>query len=135
MDNNNLKNQMSPQAANLSPTPCTVWRRSFLLRRIVFAICLGVALSSASNVALAQYQLTNLVSNQVGAAHHDDPLSVNAWGVVHPPNGPFWISDNNSGWSTLYDGSGVKQSLEVEIPSANGAGTLGPGFRPWDLLA
>ena len=125
-NNNNIKSQMSPQAANLSPTPCTVWRRSFLLRRIVFAICLGVPLLSASSVALAQYQLTSLVSNQVGAAHHDDPLSVNAWGVVHPPNGPFWISDNNSGWSTLYDGSGVKQSLEVEIPSANGAGTGSP---------
>jgi uncharacterized protein (TIGR03118 family) len=125
-DNNNLKSQMSPQVANLSPALCMPPRRSFLLRRIVFAVSLGVALSSASSVALAQYQLTNLVSNQAGEAHFDDPLSVNAWGLVHPPGGPFWISDNNAGWSTLYNGIGVKQSLEVEIPSANGAGTGSP---------
>ena len=47
---------------------------------------------------------------------------MNGWGLVHPPGGPFWISDNNSGWSTLYDRSGVKQGLVVEIPTANGAG-------------
>jgi uncharacterized protein (TIGR03118 family) len=70
-----------------------------------------------SSVALAQYQLTNLVSNQVGTAKHTDPLVVNAWGLVHPPTGPFWISDNGSGWSTLYTGAGVKQPLEVLIPS------------------
>jgi uncharacterized protein (TIGR03118 family) len=77
-------------------------------------------------MALAQYQLTNLVSNQVGQAHHDDPLVVNAWGLVHPPGGPFWISDNNSGWSTLYNAAGVKQALEVEIPTASGAGPGSP---------
>jgi uncharacterized protein (TIGR03118 family) len=95
-------------------------------RTIVFAVCLGLALLSASSVALAQYQLTNLVSNQVGQAHHDDPLLVNAWGLVYPPGGPFWISDNNSGWSTLYTANGVKQGLEVEIPSAKDAGTGSP---------
>jgi len=73
-----------------------------------------------SSTAAAQYQLTNLVSNQVGAAKHTDPLLVNAWGLVYGPGGPFWISDNNSGWSTLYDGNGIKQGLEVLVPSGGG---------------
>jgi uncharacterized protein (TIGR03118 family) len=113
---------MLPQVANISSPPRTHLRG----RRIVFAVCLGLALLSASSVALAQYQLTNLVSNQVGEAHHDDPLLVNGWGLVHPPGGPFWVSDNNSGWSTLYNGDGLKQSLVVEIPTANGAGPGSP---------
>jgi uncharacterized protein (TIGR03118 family) len=87
-------------------------------RTIAAAICLGLTLMFGSSVALAQYQLTNLVSNQVGTAKHTDPLLVNAWGLVHAPTSPFWISDNGSGWSTLYNGAGVKQGLEVLIPSS-----------------
>ncbi|MCU1303811.1 MAG: hypothetical protein JWQ87_4095 [Candidatus Sulfotelmatobacter sp.] len=95
-------------------------------RRSVFAACLGLALIFVSNAALAQYQLTNLVSNQVGVARHTDPLLVNAWGLTYGPGGPFWISDAGSGWSTLYDGNGVKQSLDVVVPSASGQGPGSP---------
>jgi len=80
-------------------------------RKITFTICLGLAVMLVSNAALAQYQRTNLVSNQFATAKHTDPLSVNAWGLVYPPGAPFWISDDGSGWSTLYDGQGVKKSL------------------------
>jgi len=89
--------------------------------RIAFAACLGFALMFVSNAAQAQYQLTNLVSNQVGTANHTDPLMANAWGLVHTPGGPFWISDAASGWSTLYNGNGVKESLNVLIPTAAGS--------------
>jgi len=95
-------------------------------RAFTLIACLGLVLMFVSGTALAQYQLTNLVSNQVGAARHTDPLLVNAWGLVHAPGSPFWISDNGSGWSTLYDGSGGKVPFEVEIPSANGSGTGSP---------
>ncbi|HYW37322.1 MAG TPA: TIGR03118 family protein [Terriglobales bacterium] len=91
-------------------------------RKIAFKICLGLAVMLVSSAALAQYQLTNLVSNQVGAARHIDPLQVNGWGLVYGPGGPFWVSDQGSGWSTLYDGKGVKKSFEVLVPSASGAG-------------
>ncbi len=94
--------------------------------KIAFTLCLGFAVLVISNTSLAQYQLTNLVSNQIGNAKHVDPLIVNAWGLVYGPGGPFWISDQGSGWSTLYDGRGVKKSLEVAIPSASGAGTGSP---------
>ncbi len=97
-----------------------------LRRTLMFTGCLGLTLLLVSSAALAQYQLTNLVSNQVGEAKHTDPLLVNAWGLVYAPGSPFWISDNGSGWSTLYDGAGNKQGLEVEIPSANGSGTGSP---------
>jgi len=54
-------------------------------RMTAFTIALGLALVFASSAALAQYQLSNLSSNQVKWAHHDDPLLVNAWGLVHAP--------------------------------------------------
>jgi uncharacterized protein (TIGR03118 family) len=87
----------------------------------------GLALILVSSAALAQYQLTNLNSNQVKAARHTDPLLVNAWGLVHAPGSPWWVSDNNSGWSTLYDGGGnLVQQLKVLIPTA-GNGPASPG--------
>src|ERR1035441_9715351 len=91
-------------------------------RTIALTLALGFALMFASSAAVAQYQLTNLVSNQVGQAKHTDPLLVNAWGLTYGPGGPFWISDNGSGWSTLYTGGGVKQSLQVTVPSVSGQG-------------
>jgi uncharacterized protein (TIGR03118 family) len=78
------------------------------------------------SMAAAQYTLTNLVSNQKGGAGHVDPLLVNAWGLAYGPGGPFWISDEASGWSTLYTAAGVKKSLEVLIPAASGNGAGSP---------
>jgi len=95
-------------------------------RLTTLSIALGLALMFTSSAALAQYQLTNLASNQVGLTKHTDPLLVNAWGLVYAPGSPFWISDNGSGWSTLYDGAGNKQGLQVLIPSATGQGPGSP---------
>jgi uncharacterized protein (TIGR03118 family) len=86
--------------------------------------CAAISLTLASSAALAQYKVTNRSSNQVHQAHHDDPLLVNAWGLTYGPGSPFWVSDNGSGWSTLYDASGAAKSLKVEIASA---GDNGPG--------
>jgi uncharacterized protein (TIGR03118 family) len=94
-------------------------------RTIVLGACLGLVLLLSPFVAQAQYQVTNLVSNQKKDAKLTDPFLVNAWGITYSPGGPFWISDNGSGWSTLYTSSGAKVPLNVTVPSAsgNGAGT------------
>ena len=65
---------------------------------------------------------TALVSNGVIAAAHTDRNLQNAWGLASGPNGLFWIADNNSNVSTIYDGTGAAQPLVVSIP----AGTNGP---------
>jgi len=90
-------------------------RRAFAL---IFS--LGLVFSFFSSTALAQYQLTNLDSNQFGRATNDDPLMVNGWGMARSGTSPWWISDQGSGWSTLYDGQGAKQGLVVSIPAAAG---------------
>jgi uncharacterized protein (TIGR03118 family) len=68
------------------------------------------------------YVATDLVSNQPGAPVKDPNLK-NAWGVAFSPAAsPFWISDNNSGLSTLYDGNGTIVPLVVTIPCPPKAG-------------
>ncbi len=75
-----------------------------------------VATMASSAMAFPQlfYKSNPLVSDQPGVAPVTDPLLKNAWGiafippipVILPDGSPFWISDNNSGFSTLYDGLG-----------------------------
>src|SRR6185437_7799829 len=64
------------------------------------------------------YLVTPLVSNLAGHAAMQDPVLQNAWGIAFIPSGsPFWVNDNATGCSTLYDGAGVKiQALQVSIP-------------------
>jgi uncharacterized protein (TIGR03118 family) len=96
-----------------------------LRRMFAFTLALGIALLMVSSAATAQYQLVNLTSNQVGWAFRVDPLLVNGWGLARGAGSPWWISDENSGWSTLYDGAGKPvQQLKVLIPTA---GENGPG--------
>jgi uncharacterized protein (TIGR03118 family) len=87
-------------------------------RKLALAITLGLVLIISGGTAVAQYQLTNLVSNLPGQASQHDPLLVNAWGLVHGPASPWWISDNGSGWSTLYTGTGAKIPFQVVVPAA-----------------
>jgi hypothetical protein len=46
---------------------------------------------------------TNLVSDLPGVAELQDPHLVNPWGLTESGSGPFWVSDNNAGVSTLYN--------------------------------
>lgn len=94
------------------------------LRFIVLTVSLAFMLMAVCSTALAQtgYQRTYLVSDLSGKAPHTDPLLKNPWGLAYSPGAPFWISDEASGWSTLYDGRGNPQSLQVVIPPATGTG-------------
>src|ERR1700688_3870207 len=76
------------------------------------------------------YFQTNLVSNTAGVATTTDPQLLNPWGISILPGQDFWIANNNSGTSTLYDLNGVKDAaLVVTIPGAtkNPNGNCNPG--------
>jgi uncharacterized protein (TIGR03118 family) len=72
-----------------------------------------------------KYLVHNLVSDLPGIADHQDSNLQNAWGSGFA-NQPFWIGNNGTGTSTLYDGYGNKVALTVAIPSAGGGATGGP---------
>jgi uncharacterized protein (TIGR03118 family) len=75
-------------------------------------------------LAAGVYQQSNLVSDLPGMAAHTDSHLVNPWGIASSANSPFWVADNHTGVSTLYDSSGAPQSLVVTVPPAPG-GTEG----------
>jgi uncharacterized protein (TIGR03118 family) len=66
----------------------------------------GVALHPGITIA-QHYTQTNLVSDIPGAAAVHDPNLVNPWGITRSSGSPWWVSNNNSGTSTLYTGAGA----------------------------
>src|SRR2546425_12283482 len=78
---------------------------------------IGSMRSARAQSAYAQH---NLVSDVPGLADHTDPNLLNPWGIAFSATSPFWISDNHSGLSTLYNGSGAPLSLVVTIPPPSG---------------
>src|SRR5579863_7574208 len=89
--------------------------------RALFVAAIVVFVGGRFTMAQA-YQQTNLVSDIQGLAQNPpngsaDTQLLNPWGLVSSSTSPWWISDNNAGLSTLYNGQGVKQGLVVNIPS------------------
>jgi uncharacterized protein (TIGR03118 family) len=95
--------------------------RLAVLGLLISGIPSSFAQSSTSNAYLAH----NLVSDLPGIADHQDPNLVNPWGNGFGAT-PFWIGNNGTGTSTLYDGTGAASALVVTIPNAGGAGNAGP---------
>ncbi|MBZ5607299.1 MAG: TIGR03118 family protein [Acidobacteriia bacterium] len=83
------------------------------------------AVPPAPTIPATKYTQHNLVSDLPGLADQTDAALINPWGIALNPTGPFWISNNHTGTSTLYNGSGlpfpIGSPLVVNIPAA-GAG-------------
>lgn len=100
----------------------------------MLALAAGLALPAQNACAQAvpsqppatqHYKTTNLTSNLNSLAPVMDPNLVNPWGLSRSTNGPWWVSDNGTGLSTLYDGTGKVQSLVVTIPPADPSARAG----------
>ena len=98
----------------------------FCGRFTALTACLGLVLAFSGAAVAQTYFLSELVSNQTGKAKHTDALLANPWGLAYGPGAPFWISDEASGYSTLYDGMGNPQSLQVLVPPKTGTGPGAP---------
>jgi len=111
---------------------------SRLLKVPVVSAVLAVGILLLPAVTKAQhYTQTNLVSDQMGVAAVHDPNLVNPWGLTRGPvtaanaNGsPWWVSNNGTGTSTLYTGTGAiipingNGIVTVPPPKNSPAGTL-----------
>jgi hypothetical protein len=85
---------------------------------IYFSFALLIASSrpaAAGNIA--GFAQTNLVSSVNGLAPLTDADLKNPWGISFGPTSPFWVADQVTGKSTLYNGAGVKQGLIVSMPN------------------
>lgn len=91
-------------------------KTQFLLWLIVLAVPM------ISSMATGQYVQHSLVTNKKTSAPHTDPNLVNAWGLSFLPKSAFWVSDEATGKTSVYDAAGALK-LTVSIPSASGKGT------------
>ncbi len=89
-------------------------------RNLVTLLTLTIAVGGmASADPFNSYTITNLTSDLPNVAAHQDTNLVNPWGLVSGPATPFWISDNGTGLSTVYNGSGSALPLVVTIPGGS----------------
>ncbi|HWO32975.1 MAG TPA: hypothetical protein VNO32_29615, partial [Candidatus Acidoferrum sp.] len=85
----------------------------------LIGLLMTLAIPSGLLAQQAGYSQTNLVSNTAGVATTTDSQLLNPWGISFIPGSDFWIANNNSGTSTLYDKHGTKDNgLVVTIPGA-----------------
>ena len=88
--------------------------------------------AAASAARADSFKQTNLIANKAsfGAKLVDKNLT-NAWGLAAGPSTPIWVSDNNSGFATVYsggiNGSAVSLDLTVPVPGGNPTGQV---FNP-----
>src|SRR5689334_9994570 len=67
------------------------------------------------------YAQHNIISDGSIAADHTDTNLVNAWGLVAGPTTPWWISDNGTGKTTLFNVATNAIQAEFTVPGAGGA--------------
>lgn len=89
-------------------------------------LTLMISLLLALPAAAQKVDITYLTSDINLVSPNNDTNLVNPWGMSASPSGPWWLSDNGTGLSTLYNGNGQPQGLVVTIPSYNGQGTGSP---------
>src|SRR5947207_172285 len=103
-----------------------------VMRKLCSAIAflsIGFALGG-SQLAIAQtpfYKQTNLISDDKSVidAKFEDSFVVNAWGLTSSPTSPWWIANNGSGTSTLYNAAtNTIPSLVVSIPGGKPTGAV-----------
>jgi uncharacterized protein (TIGR03118 family) len=79
---------------------------------------------SATSLFGASFAQTNLVSDIPGMAAFTDPNLKNPWGMSFSATSPFWVSNQVTGTSTLYSGTGVPNPLVVTVPPGSPTGQV-----------
>src|SRR5712691_11806691 len=99
-------------------------RKECGIKKIVLAVmgllAVGLILVGQSFADARFYKQHNLVSDGVVPADLVDPNLVNAWGLVSSPTSPWWIADNGTGKSTLYNVGTGTIPLIVTVPGTGG---------------
>lgn len=67
------------------------------------------------------YLQHNFISDGFVPADHTDTNLVNAWGLVSGPTTPWWIADNGTGKTTLFNVGTNSIVTEFTVPGAGGA--------------
>jgi uncharacterized protein (TIGR03118 family) len=95
----------------------------------------GVVAASGATAAAKRatagnsFTLHNLVSDGFVPADQLDPNLINAWGITRSPTSPWWVANNHTDTSTLYDGNGVPQFQPTPLVVKVEGGPTGTVFN------
>jgi uncharacterized protein (TIGR03118 family) len=90
--------------------------KSLVIKLITISVFANLILAGVASAAPVGYFQTNLTSDVTGLAPNLDANLKNPWGVSFGLNTPFWVSDQVTAVSTLYNAAGVPQPLIVTVP-------------------
>ena len=85
-------------------------RAAFLAAVVVF-VALVTAAATHAVPPSDRYTVTPLVSDVPGVAPLTDPNLVNAWGLARSATSPWWVADNETMKTTVYNGAGALVSV------------------------
>jgi uncharacterized protein (TIGR03118 family) len=89
-------------------------------RALALAAGIGLLFGIAVPAAARNVNADNLYGLHILQSDRGNPPDtdlVNGWGIVASPTSPWWVSDNGTSKSTLYNGNtGAKLGLVVNVP-------------------
>ncbi|MFI5262232.1 MAG: TIGR03118 family protein, partial [Candidatus Limnocylindrales bacterium] len=88
-------------------------------RLMATGVAIGLLLAAAAPVAAHDGKPPRNAYTETVLVHGPTPDAdlVNGWGLARGPGTPWWVADNGTGLSTLYNGAGSKLGLVVTIPA------------------
>src|SRR5690349_12720891 len=100
-------------------------RSRFIVTILTVLIVIAIAVVCGGQRTLATgpsqfYLQHNLISDGFVPADHTDTNLVNAWGLVPGPTRPWWIADNGTGKTTLFNVGANAIVTEFTVPGAGG---------------
>ena len=131
--------QHNPSESGLPGTGKLAGGRRWPAAVTMFVVAVGLIAVAAPAGAAAKrataknsFAQTNLIANNASLRPKlVDKNLTNAWGLASSPMSPFWVSDNNTGFATVYsggvNGSPVSLALTVPVPGGNPTGQV---FNP-----
>lgn len=103
-----------------------------LLRTAIAAAVLSLALVAAAPLPAAppggNYTVTPLASDVPGVAPTLDANLVNGWGLARSATSPWWVADNGTDKTTIYNGAGALQMIGGHAFQDVGGGPTGAVF-------
>jgi uncharacterized protein (TIGR03118 family) len=94
-------------------------RRVLTMAAAVGALLVLASLPTGATAASDNvYSVTKLVSDVSGQAANTDSNLVNAWGLTSTAGSPWWVSDNQTNFSTVYLANGTTARTPVTVSSA-----------------
>ena len=100
-------------------------RCGLALAVVICALFATMPLQAAEDNA---YTVTPLVSDQLGAAPVHDTNLVNAWGLAASATSPWWVANNGTSTSTLYNGN-TGQPVPLVVSVGVDSGPTGVVFN------